>query len=377
MTRKERIGRVERIVVKVGTSLLSDTRLRLDRASLAAVVANVMDARRSGAQAVLVTSGAVGAGMGLLGFERRPSLTVEKQACAAVGQSQLMHEYQRLFAKQQVVTAQVLLTRGDVTDRRGHQNVRRVMDRLLDRGVVPIVNENDVVADDEIDRAGKFGDNDTLSGLVADLVEADMLVILTDVDGLYEDRAARRRVPVVTAITPEIFALAGGAGSAASTGGMVTKIRTAERMARAGRVTVIASGREEGIMRRILEGEDVGTLFLPAGKRLEARKRWIADHLVARGRIVVDAGCAEALRRRGGSLLPGGIRGVEGTFAPGSAVEIVDEGGTRIGQGLCRYSGREIARIKGERSDRIESRLGHSRGAEVIHRDDLVIDGES
>lgn len=360
---------VRRVVLKVGTSLVSDARFRLDAASLEVVAANVLASRAAGAETVLVTSGAVGAGMGRLGYTARPREMTAKQACAAAGQSLLMHAYEKIFARHDVVIAQVLITRADIADRRRHQNVRRVMDHLLARGVVPIVNENDAVADDEL----KFGDNDSLSGLVADLVEADLLVLLTDVDGLYDREGGNRWIPVVPAVSAAIYALAGGAGSAASTGGMVTKIRTAERMARAGRATVIASGRDRATVEKVLAGDDVGTTFLPAGRKLDARKRWIADHLSPRGRIVVDAGAAEALRRKGGSLLPSGIRAVEGSFGPGTAVAVVDESGAAVGQGLAAYGSREIGRIKGLRSDRIKAVLGYARGDEVIHRNDLVV----
>ncbi len=360
---------VHRLVLKVGTSLVSDARFRLDEASLEIVAANVMASRASGAETVLVTSGAVGAGMGRLGYASRPRDITAKQACAATGQSLLMHAYERVFARHEVTVAQVLITRADIADRHRHQNVRRVMDLLLARGVVPIVNENDAVADDEL----KFGDNDSLSGLVADLVEADLLVLLTDVNGLYDRGAGNKRIPVVTAVNQDIYALAGGAGTATSTGGMVTKIQTAERMARAGRVTVIASGRDRETVARILAGDDLGTTFLPGGRQLVARKRWIADHLAPRGRVVVDAGAAEALRRKGGSLLPRGVKAVEGSFSPGTAVSVVDEAGAPVGQGLTAYGSRELGRIKGLKSESIKETLGFTRGDEVIHRNDLVV----
>jgi glutamate 5-kinase len=362
-------GKVRRIVLKVGTRLVSDERFMLDTRALEVVAANVMAARARGADVVLVTSGAVGAGMGLLGLKTRPAAITEKQACAAAGQSLLMHEYQKAFSKHRVKVAQILITRSDIADRRRHQNVRRVMNHLLAHGVLPIVNENDAVADEEL----KFGDNDSLSGLVADLVDADGLVLLTDVDGLHDREKTRQRIPVVTSVSQEILAMAGGAGSVSSTGGMITKVRTAERMARAGRVTVIASGRDRDIVKRILDGDDVGTIFLPSGRKLEARKRWIADHLVPRGRIIVDSGAAHALRRKGGSLLPSGIRAVDGHFTAGSAVEVLDESGVVVGQGLAAYGAREIQSIKGLRSDRISGALGFSRGEEVIHRNDLAV----
>lgn len=361
--------RVKRVVLKVGTSLVSNDKFLLDEASLEIVAANVIAARARGIEAVLVTSGAVGAGMGVLGRSSRPKQIVESQACAAMGQSLLMHAYQNVFSRHQVAVAQILLTRTDIADRRRHQNVRRVMTWLLANGVLPIVNENDAVADDEL----KFGDNDSLSGLVADLVDADLLVLLTDVDGMYDRSGGRKRIPIVTSVNAEIYEQAGGASRESSTGGMVTKVRTAERMAHAGRVTVIASGRSQETMKRILAGEDVGTIFLPSGKKLDARKRWIADYLAPCGRIVVDAGAALALRRKGGSLLPAGIHAVEGHFGAGTAVSVVDEAGATVGQGLSAYSSREIGRIKGLRSDRIKSTLGYFRGDEVIHRNDLVV----
>jgi len=367
---KREFGKVGRLVVKVGSSLLSDKSFQLDKKALGVVVANIMAARERGIETVLVTSGAVAAGMGALGLKKRPGVIIEKQACAAVGQSLLMHEYQRAFSERGVVTAQVLLTRLYMDNRTVHQNVRQVFRRLMDNWVLPIVNENDVVSADEL----KFGDNDTLSGLVADLVEADMLILLTDVDGLYvSDGCARTRLGVVPSVTPEIYSHVGGAGSVVSTGGMVTKVQTAERMARADRVTVIGYGRDAETVGRILAGEDVGTIFLPSGRKVEARKRWIAYYLRPHGRIVIDLGAVEALRRRGGSLLPSGITAVDGDFSRGAAVAVVAENGEIVGQGLSAYSSADVRRIKRLKSAKIKETLGYSHGDEVIHRDDLVI----
>ena len=367
---RREFGKVERLVVKVGSSLLSDKSFQLDKKALGVVVANIMAARERGVETVLVTSGAVAAGMGALGLRKRPSVIVEKQACAAVGQSLLMHEYQRAFSERGVITAQILLTRLYMDNRTVHQNVRQVFRRLMDNRVLPIVNENDVVSADEL----KFGDNDTLSGLVADLIEADMLILLTDVDGLYvSDGSTRTRLGVVPSVTPEIYSHVGGAGSAVSTGGMVTKVQTAERMARADRVTVIGYGRDAETVGRILAGEDVGTIFLPSGRKVEARKRWIAYYLRPHGRIVIDQGAVEALRRRGGSLLPSGIVDVEGDFGRGAAVAVIAENGEVVGQGLSAYSSSDVRRIKRLKSAKIKETLGYSHGDEVIHRDDLVI----
>lgn len=361
---------VKRLVIKVGTRLLSDSRYRLDKRRLAVVAGHVLEARARGIATVLVTSGAVGAGMGALGKSRRPSAMVEKQACAAVGQSLLMHEYGRIFSKAGVTTAQVLVTRSDMSDRERHQNVRRALDQLLENEILPIVNENDVVATEEL----HFGDNDMLSGLVADLLGAEMLAILTDVDGLYYGEGPRRAVlSTVSEITPEIVALARGPEKGASVGGMVTKIETAGRMARAGRVTVIANGRDRTAIRRILDGEEFGTVFLPSGRKLAARKRWIADYLRPSGRVVVDWGAANALRKRGSSLLPSGVRSVEGAFERGAAVVIVDEAAETVAHGLAAYSASEIDRIRGLRSGDIAKKLGYSCGEEIVHRDDLVL----
>ncbi|RMH53971.1 MAG: glutamate 5-kinase [Candidatus Hydrogenedentota bacterium] len=360
-----------RIVLKVGTRLLSDPRHRLDPKALARVVGEAATARKRGIDVLLVSSGAVGAGMGILGLDLPPSALVERQACAAIGQGELMHEYARLFRRRRICVAQILLTRQEMANRRSHQNIRRVLERLLHRGVLPIVNENDVVAADEL----QLGDNDTLAGLVADMIEADLLVILTDTDGLRMRRDGRwgKRIRVVTVITEEMRRAAGGAESKTGTGGMITKVRVAERMARAGRPTVIANGGTPNILRKVLAGEDVGTWFLPSPRRLVARKRWIADGLVPDGKVVVDAGAAEALLKRGSSLLPKGVVAVEGDFGEGAAVEIVDEAGAVLGQGLSRYDSRALARIRRRDSREIESILGYSRGDEVIHRNDLVI----
>jgi len=368
-TSLQKIVKSRRVVIKVGTSLLSDSKMNLDRKSLSSVVENVLVARKMGKSAVLVTSGAVGAGMGKLGLKTRPKTSLEKQICAAVGQSLLMHEYERIFSESEVVTAQVLLTRNDIEDRRKHQNVRKVIEGLLEKNVLPIVNENDVVADDEI----KFGDNDTLSGLVAEIIDAESLIILTDVDGLYGSIESKKIIPVVADIDSRLYEIAGGAGGENSVGGMITKLKVAEKMTRAGRITVNASGKRSDAVKKILSGENVGTLFLPSKKRIEARKRWIADQLISRGKIIVDAGAANALKNRGGSLLPKGIKGVSGSFVAGSPVEIVDESDLKIAQGLSAYSSRELGRIKGIRSDKIESVLGYTRGEEAIHRDNLVV----
>lgn len=361
---------LSRVVIKVGTRLLSDEKFLLDKAAVRRVAKNVIHARDRGAQVVLVTSGAVAAGMGALKLSARPSRMIEKQACAAVGQSLLMHEYEKVFRRAGVQTAQVLLTRQEITSRSTHQTVRKMLNHLLTNGILPVVNENDVVSVDEL----KIGDNDTLSGLVADLVNAELLVILTDIDGMHTgDSADPRRISVVPTVTEDIRKMAGGAGSAGAVGGMMTKVETAERMARAGRLTAVISGRSNTAVRDLIDGKNMGTIFLPSGTKLASRKRWIADHLAPFGTIRVDPGAANALRKKGGSLLAIGITDVEGEFSRGAPVSVVDVDGSIIGQGLTAYSSSDIDRIKGIRSDQIKRTLGHFFGEEVIHRNDFVI----
>ena len=262
------------------------------------------------------------------------------------------------------------MTRKETSDRNCVQNIRRVLEKLMGDQILPIINENDVVSVDEL----KFGDNDFLSGLVAELVGADLLILLTDVDGLLSEHGeVKTRISVVPTVTKDLLSIASGPGSSAATGGMITKLETADRMSRAGKLTVIGNGKETNVIKKILDGKDVGTVFLPSGKKMASRKKWIADYLLALGSVTVDSGAARALTKRGGSLLPSGIVAVDGDFGRGSAIRVLSETGGLLAQGLALYGKSDIERIKGSKSSAIAEILGYSNGDEVIHRNDLVI----
>jgi glutamate 5-kinase len=356
--RSELLGSVSRIVVKLGTGVLTDSRKRPDQVQFAQLVAQIAALRAAGKEAVIVTSGAVGAGMGVLGYEERPAALAERQACAAVGQSRLMAMYEALFRHYDLGVGQVLLTHEDLADHARHLNARNTLLTLLKRGIVPIINENDAVSVTEL----KFGDNDTLSALVASLLPADLLVILTTADGLMQNfgRPDAQLLSVVETIDGRIEGMAGGTTSATATGGMTTKIAAAKIVVRAGVPMVIAPGRKFDVLERILTGEDEGTLFLPNSSRLPSRKRWIAFYQRPAGALVVDAGARRALTEQGRSLLaPGVVRG-EGDFSPGDVVSIRDLEGSEFARGLVRVSSTELPG-------------GTQARREVVHRDDLVI----
>lgn len=364
-----------RLVVKVGTSILTHPSGKLNLERLERLVRELADQVNAGRQVVLVTSGAVGAGMGRLGLKEKPRTLPEKQAAAAVGQGILMHMYEKFFAEYGIIVAQILLTRDDLADRRRYLNARHTLSTLLRLGVVPIINENDTVAVEEI----RVGDNDTLSALVAGLVDADVLILLTDSEGLYtsdpQTCSEAKLIPVVEEITPEIEALAGGSGSTWSTGGMVTKIQAARLATSFGIPVVIASGLLPGRLAAVLRGEKIGTLFLPREHRAQARKRWLAYGPAVQGRILVDAGAEQALVCNGKSLLPSGIVAVEGEFEQGSLVSIIGPKGQEIARGIANYSAEEIRRIKGKKTSEILFVLGHKDYDEVVHRDNLIILG--
>lgn len=362
-------------MVKLGTSTIAYPNGKLNLGHLQKLVRQMADIVNEGREVIVVTSGAIGVGSSRLGLRERPKTIPEKQAVAAVGQGLLMETYERLFSEYGQVVAQVLLTREDVTERVRHLNSRHTLIQLLRFGVVPIVNENDTVAVDEI----KFGENDTLSSLVAALVGADLLILLSDVPGLHSADPRRfrdaRRIPVVTEITPEVEALGGGPGCPLGSGGMATKIQAARIATLSGVTMVIADGAEENIIRRVLDGQDVGTVFLPADHALGSRKRWIAFYQQAQGDIIVDDGAARALVEDGKSLLPIGIVGVKGYFEEGDLVRMVDSEGREVARGLANYSSEDVSLIKGLPTSLIEERLGHKYYDEVVHRDNLVLSG--
>lgn len=355
---REALRRVNRLVVKLGTGVLTDNSKQPDLAQLEQLVGQVATQRRAGREVVLVTSGAVGAGMGALGYVKRPSDLSELQACAAVGQCRLMATYEKLFARHGLAVAQVLLIHDDLQHHERHLNARNTLVTLLDRGVVPIINENDAVSVTEL----KFGDNDRLSALVACLLPADLLVVLTTVDGVIENfgKAQPRTISRVPAIDEKIERLAGGTGSATAVGGMATKIQAAKIVVRSGIPLVIACGRKKQVLERILGGQEEGTLFLPAPQKLRGRKRWIAFFHHPRGTLFVDDGARKALRERNKSLLPPGIARCEGDFDESEVVRICDLEGTEFARGIAEFG-----------SDQI--RAGALQRVEVVHRDNLVV----
>jgi glutamate 5-kinase len=368
--------RYSRIVAKFGSNVLTAGSDRLDRDVMAGLTAQVAKLHQAGAEVIVVTSGAIAAGRYRLGGRKERKDMPFRQVLAAVGQSDLMQLYQELFGAHDITVAQTLLTRGDLADRQGYLNARNTLLAMLELRVVPIVNENDVVAVDEIEGA-KIGDNDNLSALVANLVDADLLVLLTDTGGLYtadprRDPAAEL-IPLVERIDARIEALAGGTFEGPGVGGMTTKLQAARLATGGGTDMVIAAGKEPDVLVRLASGEAIGTLFPASVSRMESRKRWMLAGLSVKGSIVVDTGAAKVLREDRRSLLPAGISGVQGSFARGEAVAVVDDGGRRIACGIANYASDEIIRIKGLRSDRIEETLGHHYGSEVVHRDNLVL----
>jgi glutamate 5-kinase len=361
-----------RVVVKLGTGALTDGQARFNRAHFGALCEDLCLAARE-RELVVVSSGAVALGVERLGYASRPKDIPGKQACAAVGQSRLMQAYEEALGRAGRVVAQVLLTHDDVQHRRRYLNARHTLQRLLEERVIPIVNENDTTSVAEL----KFGDNDTLAGLVAGLVEADLLVILSDVEGLFEaDPRARpdaRRLEVVPEVTPEILALGGESVSGLGVGGMATKLRSAAKVNELGGAVVIASGREPGILGRVLMGEPLGTLFLPKQSRRSARAAWIAHALRPLGKVWVDAGAQAAVTSSHRSLLPSGIRQVEGDFQKGDPVDLVSPEGRPFARGLVAYPSDELRRIAGRRSAEIEQVLGYRYLDEAVHRDDLAL----
>jgi glutamate 5-kinase len=347
-----------RLVVKLGTGVLTDSRKQIDPAQLEQLVAQIAAQRKAGKEIVLVTSGAVGAGMGALGYEKRPAELAELQACAAIGQSRLMATYAELFAKHDLLVAQVLLTHEDLEHHERHLNARNTLVTLLGRGVVPVINENDAVSFTEI----KFGDNDKLSALVASLLPADLLVILTTVDGVVENfgKANPKTISTIEKIDGAIEKLAGGTTAETAVGGMKSKIEAAKIVVRSGIPLVIASGKKKNVLAKILGGEDEGTLFVAQPDKLQGRKRWIAFFHHPQGALFVDAGAKTALRESGKSLLPPGVARCEGNFDAGEVVRICDLDGTEFARGIAKFSAEEIRAKKLAR-------------VELVHRDDLVI----
>jgi glutamate 5-kinase len=367
------IAAARRLVVKVGSSLVTNEGRGLDLDAISTWARQIAQLNQVGKQVLLVSSGAIAEGMKRLGWTRRPRQMHELQAAAAVGQMGLAQAYETSFRALGKRTAQVLLTHADLVDRARYLNARSTLLTLLELDVIAVINENDTVVTDEI----KFGDNDTLGALVANLVEADALVILTDQRGLFS--ADPRRDPSATLIAtaqagdPELEAIAGDSGSAIARGGMITKVLAAKRAARSGAHTVIASGRESDVLVRLAAGERIGTELAAATAVLTARKQWLADHLQLKGRVIIDAGAARALREDGKSLLPIGVVEVVGEFSRGDVIACVAPDGREVARGLANYGAAEARQIARKPSSEIESILGYFDEPELIHRDNLVV----
>ncbi len=369
---------VRRMVVKVGTSVLTAGTDCLNRPFLVELARQVALLHAQGVQVILVSSGAVAAGWERLGFPSRQRLKKEtavsfKQVLAAVGQGRLMHLYDQLFDIYGVRVAQALLTRDDLHDRRRYLNARNTLLHCLDSGIVPVINENDAIATNEI----RVGDNDRLSALVANVVDADVLILLTDVDGLYSSNPRRDplavRIDVVPHIDEHVWAIAEGSGTHRGTGGMHTKILAADLATRSGTSVLITSGSHPDILNRVVNGDYPGTWFPASTTHLESRKRWLLAETVLHSRVVVDDGAAQALLHQGKSLLPAGIVAVEGAFDRGQTIRIYDSGGEEIARGLTQYGAADMVLIKGIHSSKVADILGYAYGPEIVHRDDMVL----
>lgn len=371
--RSSLISRVKRVVVKIGSNVLSHPDLTLDYSIFENLSSDISNAIDEGFKMVVVSSGAILAGMAKLEIKNRPRLIKQKQAVAAVGQSTLMNTYEKYFERFEKRVAQILLTDDDMSDRKRYINARNTIETLFCLDVLPIVNENDTVAIDEI----KLGDNDTLSSVVSQMIEADLLIILSDIDGLYSADPNRfsdaRFIPIVKNIDKSIYELAKESYTSIGTGGMLTKIKAAQGAVKSGTSTIIVNGRINGVVSRILKGEELGTLFIAEEEVLSSRKSWIAFTLKPRGSLIVDEGAYKALTENNKSLLASGIKKVNGAFDPGDPVSLLSPDGIEFARGLVNYSAEEIDRIKGIKSSFIEQILGYCISDEIIHRDNLAV----
>ncbi len=377
MVTRQDLRHSKRWVIKIGSALLTNDGRGLNREGIADWVEQIAALREQGVEVVLVSSGAVAEGMSRLGWQVRPHALHEQQAAAAVGQMGLVQTYESSFQRFGLHTAQVLLTHDDLSNRHRYLNARSTLRTLLNLGVIPVVNENDTVVTDEI----RFGDNDTLAALVANLIEADLLAILTDQAGMC-DKDPRHHpeaqlIHETPADNPQLEAMASGSGGALGRGGMLTKVRAARLAARSGTATIIVGGRETRILQRVADAEQVGTLFTPAQAPLLARKQWLAGHLQVRGTLTLDAGAVKVLRESGRSLLPVGVVDLSGQFGRGEMVACQDEQGREVARGLVNYNSVETRRIMGHPSGEIESLLGYVDEPELIHRDNLVLTPQS
>ena len=373
MTDREHLRETRRWVVKIGSALLTSGGRGIDRSRMSAWVDQMVTLAAAGRELVIVSSGAVAEGMSRMGWKRRPATLHELQAAAAIGQMGLVQAWESGFKERGLHTAQVLLTHDDLTDRRRYLNARSTLRTLVGLRVVPVINENDTVATEEL----RFGDNDTLAALVANLIQADLLVLLTDQRGVFDaDPRANpdaHLIPETTVGDPMLDRVAGEGGSGLGRGGMVTKIRAARLAARSGAATVIAAGTGDGVLTCIAAGERVGTLLQPDQGPDQARKRWLAGHLQVRGRLTLDDGAVRVLREQGRSLLAVGVRAVAGEFSRGEVVACVDSQGKEVARGLVNYGAEDARRIMGQPSSRIAEILGCMDDEELIHRDNLVL----
>lgn len=373
MSQRNKISDAKRLVVKIGSSLLTAQGQGLDTKAIADWVRQIATLRKNGVQVLLVSSGAVAEGMKRMGWKKRPHALYELQAAAAIGQMGLIQTYESFFKEHGIHTAQVLLTHDDLSNRKRYLNARSTLKALLGLEVIPVINENDTVTTDEF----RFGDNDSLASLVVNLVEADALILLTDQEGVF-DKDPRQHADAVlldeaNASDTELDAMVSAKGGDLGSGGMFTKLRAARLAARSGAVTVIANGSEENIIERLCKGEPLGTLLLSDKEPVVARKQWLASHLQVSGKLVLDDGAVKVLRESGRSLLPVGVSAVEGQFARGEVVSCVDFRGQEIARGLVNYSSVETQAIKGHPSQKIEELIGYVDEPELIHRDNLVL----
>ena len=372
---RDKFNKCRRVVIKVGTSTLTYNNGQLNLLRIEHLVREMADLHNRDMEVLLVTSGAIGVGANRMGYKKVPKTMPEKQALAAVGQGALLHLYEKFFGEYGKTVAQVLLTRDDLDDRMRYLNATNALLAILAMDVIPIINENDTVVVDEI----KFGDNDTLSALVAGIVNADLLLILSDVDGLYDCDPRTNKEAVlqhqVSEITRDMEEKSASRGSSFSSGGMITKLKAAQVCMAAGVPMVIANSDEDNVIRRVVGGEELGTIFIPREEKMHAREKWIAFGTVCQGKLLVDAGARQALLNRGKSLLPSGVTGVEGDFDRGTVVAVIEPDGREIARGLVNYAAREIALIAGKRSGEIEAILGEKDYDEVIHRNNLWVRG--
>ncbi len=373
MKTRQQLAKSSRWVIKIGSSLVTDDGQGLDTEAIRSWTEQIASLRKLGKEILLVSSGAVAEGMVRLGWHERPSALHELQAAAAVGQMGLVQTYESCFKQHGILSAQILLTHEDLSDRRRYLNARSTLRSLLDLGVIPIINENDTVATDEI----RFGDNDTLAALVANLVEADALIILTDQQGLYtadpRQNPDAELVSIGQANDAKLHRMAGSSGGRLGRGGMSTKLTAAQRASRSGTATLITSGRNENALKAIAEESEAGTLLLPDTEPMAARKQWLAGHLKVSGKLVLDAGASRVLRESGKSLLPVGVTSVSGNFIRGEMVSCISDSGEEIARGLVNYNALEAAKICGRSSSDIEEILGYIDEPELIHRDNLVL----